>query len=504
MVTSVEQSLAAADYAAAARKLQLLPKAAAGFSWDDSKVPAAEREELAAARDAAIAAWVHNMAPDFQLKAGAPADIEFEFEKQLQKSPTTGAPAGLATFVSETTLPRIESVSGLTRGADGRASTAIDVQNDVEYAIGRYLGVADRPVASTAMARTDAFAGVPNVVSSEEVFVARRNLEAVQVLRQAIHAHIPLQPLQPKASFDQLSITYGPVMQGTHAVLGLLLTNIGQAPLAYRLVPSCSCITVAPAGQLRPSEAKLLDITVDTTEWSLNVEKPVMVLTNDPDDPVRTIPLKVLITPRYRWIVPAGPERLIDDSGSDIDLFLEIPFGSEIYATGVRFEGVPGSAKIEQWSGDMADPAQGQGVEHRDGYRIRLHVKGPIPGGRQLGSVVVSTTSREFPEISYSMGFQSGIVALPTELNLGAITGSQRTYAILLRRPQKPFKVLAVESTSKSLKVSAIKVEGTNDYRVTAVVGGKMTSGDFFGVIHVYTDDPRQPKIDISVHGTVE
>jgi hypothetical protein len=503
-VLSVEQSLKDGAYDAAATKLQLLPKQSTLFSWNDSKVPSALRQSYSDARDLARKAWDRGLSDVFSLKPGEPADIKFGFEPKLANAPGTESPAGLATFVSETTLPRLESVPGLIRGSDLRSSSAVDVQNDVAYSIGVYLGVADRPIPTTSMARTDAFSFAPNIVTGAEISIARRNLEAVAILRRAVHAKIRLEPAQPKAALDPLSLTYGPVIQGKTAYVPLLITNIGQGELSYFVMPSCSCITAGPEGVLKPNEAKLVEISVDTTQWTKTLNKKLMVLTNDPDDPVRIVPIEVKVTPRYRWIVPGGQTRLVGDSGADVDLYLEIPFGSEIYATGVRFEGVPATAAVEPWSGSIADPDDGEGVKPRDGYHVKLHVKGGIEGGRQLGSLVLSTTSTQFPEISYNFAFQTGILPMPDNLNLGLISDASKAFYILLTRPQKPFRVLSVDTSSKTLQAKVAKVAGTSDYRVEVRVAGKMIPGDYAAVIHIYTDDPRQGKIDVPVRGTVE
>ncbi len=504
MVISVEQSLKDGAFDVAARKFQLLPKASAVFSWDDSKVPAGQRASFAAARDLAIKAWDRHQSGQITFKPGPSPDIKFSFEPKLANDPSTGSPAGLASFVSETTLPRIEAILGLIRGPESRATAAIDVQNDVEYAIGTYLGVAQDPVPTTSMSKSDAVAIVANIVTAPEFDTAKRNLAAVEVLRSAIHAQVRLQPAQPIASFESTSLTYGPVLQGQQAMVPLMITNIGQGDLTYEVLPECSCITAGPAGSIKPNQSKLIDILVDTAEWSRTLVKKLVVLTNDAENPVRVVPLEVKVNPRYRWIVPGGGARVVDDAGSDINLYLDLPLDSGIFPNGVKFDGVEGTAKLELFSGELADPDHGEGKIQRNGYVVKLHVSGNIIGGRQVGTVTVSTSSELFPQITYNLSFQKGIIAMPDDVNMGMISGGSKTVYVQMTRPGRPFRVLSTATTSKNLTAKASKVSGTDDYLVTISFSGKASPGDYLAVVHVYTDDPRQGKIDIPVRGTLE
>jgi hypothetical protein len=504
LVISVEQSLKDGDFEAAAKKVQLLPKENATFSWDDSKLPTGLRDVYAQSRDMAFKAWNRNLEGFFTFRPGNPADVKFGFEQRLANDPATSSPAGLATFLSETTLPRVEAVIGLTRGIENRPTNSIDVQNDVAYSLGTYLGVSSTFIPSTSMARSDSSSIVPNAVTALEMSIAKENILVVKALRDAIHARAKLDPAMPKASYDETSLTFGPVIQGQEVSIPLLITNVGQGELTYQLVPSCSCITTGPAGSLKANEARLVSVYVDTTNWTRTIDKKLMVLTNDPETPVRVVPIQVKVKPRYRWIVPGGSVRVVEDSGADIDLYLDLPEGSGIYPKEVRFDGVGGKAKMEPWSGELADPLVGEEKMPRDGYHIKLHVSGVIYGDRQTGVLTVITSNEQFPQITFNFWFQKGILAEPSNINLGMISSASGTFSTTLARPGKPFRVLSTSTSSKFLSSRFIKIAGTDDYRVEVGIVGKPPTGDYAAVVHVYTDDPRQAKMDILVRGTVE
>ena len=53
------------------------------------------------------------------------------------------------------------------------------------------------------------------------------------------------------------------------------------------------------------------------------------------------------------------------------------------------------------------------------------------------------------------------------------ISSVRKTSYIVLTRPQKPFRVLSVDSTSKSLQFKFAKIPGTDDYGVEVETGRK-------------------------------
>jgi hypothetical protein len=500
-VIAVEKSLEAGDFVTAAKQFQLLPKTNPTITFKDASVPAAKRDTFRQSLAGAISGWQRVLGQSAAFKLGSPPDVLIDFGDEMAKPANSDIPAGVALFLSETTAPRVEAVIGLKRGADHRPSNEFDVQNDIAYALGAYLGVAHTTLVGSVMGHIDTPSISLNGVVPNEIAVVRENLKAVEALRSAIHSKTRMAPGQPIASLDTKSLTYGPVLQGEQVYLNVGLTNVGTGSLTYFIRPECSCIAGGPGGALGPGQSRSLEIRVDTTTWDRTMQKNLMLLTNDPETPVQEIPLQVKVEPRYRWIVPGGPNFVVGDKGADVDLYLDIPLNANIVPTKVRFEGIAGKVQIQPWSGTLADPDRGEPARPRDGYKLKVHVDGDVGPGRPPGSVVVETANQEFSELRYTLGFQKGIVAFPDSINLGLIGKIQHTHAFFLSRPGQPFKIVSMSATPATIRTAATKIEETGDYRVSVDLDGKVPPGDFLGVIHIVTDDPKQPKIDIPVRG---
>ena len=73
----------------------------------------------------------------------------------------------------------------------------------------------------------------------------------------------------------------------------------------------------------------------------------------------------------------------------------------------------------------------------------------------------------------------------------------------ILSRPDKPFKVLSVESDVTFIKASLEPFKGSTNYKIVAQYDGTAPRGRFLAKITVKTDDPKQPVIEIPVEGIV-
>jgi hypothetical protein len=510
--TLVEQSLQDGDFSAAARRLQLLPKLSPGFSWDDHKVPAEERQAFAEARDDAFRVWdkvIHDASfarvgkqpMEFSPSASGAPDLKFSFEPELAVVPNDNVPGGVVTFASETVLPRIEAVIGLKRGADRRPINVNDVQNSVQFAVGAYLGIAESPMVVSVMGPHDAPSLKINRFSNLDVQTALKNLEIVETLRQAVHAKTRMVPSQPISFVDPVELTHDPVLQGTVADVPLQLSNSGTGVLTYSLVPECGCINPGPGGSLNPGESRLIQIAVDSKEYVSAIKKHVFLVTNDPDNSVRSIPVTVPVMPRYRWIVPGGDVQVVDPTSKEFVAYLTVPDKYPLDVRSVRFDGIPGKVTIKPWKGVLADPEFGEPAKARSGYELRVRLSGYLLPGRSGGTISVSTLDPDFAEIFYTLYFQKGIIAMPDDVNLGLINGAPKTANIQVTRPGKPFRVVGVKCLTPNLKATFGKIPSSDDYRISLTTAGKVQSGDFIGTVLVYTDDPAQPKIEIAVHG---
>ncbi|HEY0867690.1 MAG TPA: DUF1573 domain-containing protein [Fimbriimonas sp.] len=500
---AISRAADAKDYAKAQRLLALLPKEKMVYSWDDSKVREEDRESFTRARDVAFRDWQAQFG-HIQFVKGQNPDVKFSFEPELAPDPQTGLPAGLAVFYSQSTLkPRIEAVIGLRRGKPIKETKAVEVANEVRYVVASFLGLSPSPMFGPASSRTDQSTNFVTLVSGAEVDIASSVSGYVAGLKERLEKKQPIVLRQAKAFTDTTAIDLGTVSQGDVIGASIQLTNNGDGPLTYTVLPDCGCIRASAPGTIPPGATKLIRSDFDSTEFTGDVHKRLIVYTNDPEKSSFVIPVKAKILPAYRFIRPEGDVLVASGRQSQATVYLVVREGADIVPTEHRFTGLRGTAKMEEWSGVLADPEMGEGPMPRKGYKFTIDFNDAVPMGRAGTTLNVSTANERFSLLTYNLYLQKGIVALPIRLYFGQVGKEPKRATCIVTRPGQPFKILEISSDSPHLSARFEKNEGGPDYLVTATYDGKAPSGELSATLTVKTDDPSQPTVRVPVTGRV-
>lgn len=90
---------------------------------------------------------------------------------------------------------------------------------------------------------------------------------------------------------------FGEVQSGEIAEHGFVIKNTGNAVLMITsLTPSCSCTqAVMKESQILPGKEAELKVTLDTTGKSGEYLSLVMIVSNDPDEPVKRVKVRAKI-----------------------------------------------------------------------------------------------------------------------------------------------------------------------------------------------------------------
>lgn len=499
----VTEELSAGRFEAAKAKTALLPTFNVTFAWDDKNVPAASRPELIALRTEAFK-LLTNRLPGLSIKPSAKPAIKFSFGDSLAPDPNSGLPRGIALFYSENPAePRLEVVIGLNRGNPLEKSNHHSIHNEILFAVGSYLGMSQGVFPGTIMGRSDLQMQFRSVVDGTELGGFKAIQEATQRIETAIAKKERLTPAKPKANFHPTVVERGPVIQGTPIEFSVQVNNVGNAPLQFRVVPDCGCVTAKSAPVIAGGTSMAVPIHVDTSEINGELNKHLILISNDVDQPVQRFPIRIKTNPRYRFL-SNEPSVLIVEDGVTSDLFLTYPEEKPIEITGIEVSGNPGTATFEPWKGEMADPALNEESKPRLGYRIKLQLGAPPVNGRVAAMVVVKTTDPKFPVLRHTLFTQKGIAVMPASVFYGDLGKAVREASFMVNRPNKPFKILKIESDSSFVDATATPVGDGSEYKVTCRYNGKAPLGDYRAMLTIHTDDPKQPKIRVGVMGTVK
>jgi len=499
---SVEVALTKRDFATAAKRAALLPKLQLAIEWDERKLPAARRAEFRAARDAAVLEW-RKLVPGLTVTYRPKADIRFAFEPVLAEQ--GGMPAGIVNFFGDgVTQPRLESIIGIRRGSPSVPTEPADIASDVAYSLGSYFGLARGGLTTSLMGRTDMTMGKVARTSAGERATVAAVMRAAAALRKAIQEKAAVSiAAQPLSFIDPVSFR-GDATQGDDVAVTIQLTNRGNSPLAFRTEVDCGCIVATDPGLVPPGTSRLIEASVQTREFSGEINRKIVLYTNDARNPIQIIPIRLNLKPKYQFIVPGGTNLVVPDGGGEFDVFLALPEDNPLRVTAAQFQGVDGSVTYEPWSGTLADPANGEPARERRGYRLKVKIPDNLVPGRNTLSLTLRTDSKEFSHIVLPLTAQKGIIAMPDELFLGEIGKAPKTVRISVSRPNGPFRVTAVTVDSPHFRVSRVAEGSTDvDHRIQLEYLGTASAGDLSATITVKTNDPKQSEILVPILATV-
>jgi hypothetical protein len=494
--TQVKEALSAKDFALAQTRSDFLPKRVFTITWDDSNVPAGERDDFAKMRDYAIQAWkrVYGLDP----KIGADGDVLIKFADRLPNGPQRIPSSAVWEFG---THPRLTFTIGLKRGSDLEALSPPAAYVQVARAIGCYLGLADEPLPGSAMWLDDKPVVRPYGPTEHDMFEAQTILSLCDELKRDASAQVSVPAGEPALSLSPGSVQLAPVRQGTQEPVELTVSNRGTAPLSYQVVPDCGCFSQVPPGQVGPGQTVKLKTIINTTVWVGTQHKGLVFYSNDPQNPSIPIPVEFTSLPAYRLYRPEGDTVIVPNAGTTFNVLLTLPGDSTIVPTQYEVIGMPAQVTMTKWSGTVADPDLDDPARPREGFKFAITVPGKLPVGRTPLNLSVSTGDKQFPLLQYSLYLQKGIVALPDNVFWGDMS-APGVASFRLSRHGKPFLVTGIED-APNLTAKIKPILGETEYQVDVSYDGRAPKGDFEEVIRVKTNDPNQPVIDVPFSGTV-
>ncbi len=492
-LSDIHTQLAKGQFSAAERLLPLLPETDVSFAWDDSAAPIFARDGYADARDMAFRAWEKlSPRPSFseRVTGKTPVGIQFRFSNSLGTDPITNTPRAAAFLFRADGNPRLECVISTKRGPKGSPTTGIEVRNEVAYAVAMYNGLAASPVFGTISSRTDLNVNNPTGITVAEADNFRRIQSYSDALRGAVLRKQRWALQQARLFVNPVTGVSRDTEESERAQFTFQLTNTGAGPMSYRTIGDCGCVLPAPPGVVAPGQTVVIRPQIDTTGFKDLLDKRLLLYTNDPDMPLKVLPLRVRVVPQYVWKDPNNGTVVMQEDQVETKMTVN-------YA----------STRLLDWSRAQIDGTIGTvsatpvTTGNRTEAAVTLKLKAPPLPGRTLVSLTIPVVDVNRSLARYTFAIQKGIAMLPSDLYLGTLAGEPKVVAVQLSRPGKPFKIKRVTSDLPWLKYSVTDLGTHDEYRVDVSYNGGAPSGEIMGTLVIETDDAKQPVIKMAITG---
>lgn len=501
-VQLVEQSLEKSDFKEAQKRCAWLPKRQFAIKWSDENVSPTDRPLYAQARNQAIAAWVKAI-PTLKISVAKSGEIGISFVDGFDQAPGDLIPRSANHKVSIDNARTVTSLLALTRGPKAKQSSAIDIQNEVGYAIGSYLGLTKSPIYTQMMGRTDHPNTTLAKITPDEASWANDCLVASETLRSATATKKRIARSYPIADVKPIEPESTDTVQGDKPIYTLTVTNKGNSLLRYRLNSTCACMSMKRTGSIEPGETSKVEIELDTTEFRGKLSKILYVYTNDGNAGTLELPIKSNITPQYRMLASHGSAYILPKQGLEFDVFLVLAKKTLIQPIRAEVDGIKAKVEMTPWSGTLADPELDEGPLPRQGYRLRVSVPDQDILGRRPGTLTVTTDNFTFRLLQFNFSVQKGIVALPFSVYFGQAKPGDEAYATL-SRPGKPFRVTSIKVEENFIEARMAPDSSGDTQKLIVSVKYNAPKGYFRSIIKVMTDDPDQPEVLVGAGGTIK
>ena len=305
------------------------------------------------------------------------------------------------------------------------------------------------------------------------------------------------QETQPKLEFTSSEFNFDTIEKGAKVHHVFEFKNTGNAELEIKDVkPTCGCTTAKPEKlNYSPGEAGKIEITFDSTRFSGDITKTIVVVSNDPDTPS----MQLKLTGKILEEVQSSPASLAIPNVKRSDVVTR-----EMTLT----TGLLDKLEISNVQSNLEflklEPVR---IDEKT-YKIRVSFNASdAPDDRFVfqGHITYDTNGTKVKQGKASIFIR---MARPVQVRPGSV------YFFSTTQGQPRDMVVGLEPTiSDSLEITDIKsdlehvkaeiVEGSNPIQVKIALSPKAPKGDFRGFVTLTTNLKEQPMVKIPVRGSV-
>jgi hypothetical protein len=318
-------------------------------------------------------------------------------------------------------------------------------------------------------------------------------------LREVVQKKQVIAAGQPSMKLERSNLEFKDEIQGDDGRAQMLITNTGTSVLELEIHGDCGCISGILPETLAPGNSALMTGIFKTAELTGDVHHNLILKSNDPDNPILLIPVKISVIPRAETIFPETNTVYLDKNENQFTYYLNSAQNKLFNITNSTVVGMPFTVKTEIFDGEVSNYQKLGAKQKIHGYKVTVDtskLSARDVFGRSMGTVYLKTDDPKLKYVTTQFFVQNGIVSLPDSIYFGTPQGIADSSFVLIRTG-RPFKILKITSDSKYLtfETKANTQVNASIYTIRVIYDGKSPGHRFKGTIIVETDDPKQPTI---------
>jgi len=514
VMVSAEKALGKSDFALAEGIMNDLSFQNVAYSFDVKVVPESRRKEAEEALEAGIALWRKALGaqPVFTRNDAAPNLIikitpGYSFATAGADNTALNGSMGCMEVESRSSGPgrRVVTVRIYAdEGPEGTPHKPRSLSKLAAKAMGLYFGLGPKNGVMGVMSFDvhSAF-GPIDIVETETDFVKEMVKSSALIMAAAkdkkkIELELPVIEIAD-------SSTIGVITNETSMSTEIPFKNTGDAVLRIKeVIADCKCVAREWDQEVKPGETGKIRVTYDPSKAAPGVvTKRLVIRSNDAMRPEVYHTISCVVMRDISTFPGTTVVDLPSDRDGEAQFFVYSPTGKPFKIQTIDV--VPARYPVKFEPAKMSfKPSEfpNLAAEERSGYTVTVTIPATDAGGGQINARAMIKTEGDSlggGQLTHMMVLNKGIRLSPGTIHMGVRGDEVDKRTVVLEERNGTFKILGVELSSPELDTTIETLEDGHRYRVWFTPKKGLEPGTRQVRALIATDDPRQPKLPVTV-----
>jgi hypothetical protein len=329
----------------------------------------------------------------------------------------------------------------------------------------------------------------------------------VMVVTLATTAAVTVAADGPKLVVPEKIRNMGKVAQGDVLNVDFAIVNEGDETLEIKAVrPTCGCTVADFDREIAPGQTGYIKAKLDTRDFSGPISKSILVMTNDPQDPTRTLVIKTEVHP-YVQVLPRALVRFNAVQHEPMEQKITVVADEE--EKDFKVNAVKSSVPFLLASVRPVPADQLLAGKSPQQYEITLTMKKNPPVGPVNTVLEIETNHPKAKMVPVKVfGVVRALLHVtPSQIQFGTVEAKKQPgrNVIVINNRSAGVAVTVTDAAvnDPAFKAEVVPIEKGRRYQVTITVDPNASAGPRDAVLTLKTNDPEFPTMEVPVRANI-
>jgi hypothetical protein len=329
----------------------------------------------------------------------------------------------------------------------------------------------------------------------------------VMVVTLATTAAVTVAADGPKLVVPEKIRNMGKVAQGDVLNVNFAIVNECDETLEIKAVrPTCGCTVADFDREIAPGQTGYIKAKLDTRDFSGPISKSILVMTNDPQDPTRTLVIKTEVHP-YVQVLPRALVRFNAVQHEPMEQKITVVADEE--EKDFKVNAVKSSVPFLLASVRPVPADQLLAGKSPQQYEITLTMKKNPPVGPVNTVLEIETNHPKAKMVPVKVfGVVRALLHVtPSQIQFGTVEAKKQPgrNVIVINNRSAGVAVTVTDAAvnDPAFKAEVVPIEKGRRYQVTITVDPNASAGPRDAVLTLKTNDPEFPTMEVPVRANI-